>query len=104
MQFHYSVIEMPKINPNEVRKDFDYARRKAENLPISAWKTYTIYPKQVFEKAKTMPVLVNGELKPYDPAKYPRGTTVTLILSIDNQGKITQEVEHEIIYRNNPAA
>lgn len=82
------------------RNDF---LQTAEALPPSAWRTYTIYPQQVIEKAKTMPVLVNGELKPYDPAKYPRGTTVTLILSIDDQGKITQEVKHEIIYRNNPA-
>lgn len=96
------------INIDEYYKNTPDAEKKiqsyAQSLPASAWKTYTIYPQQIVEKAKTMPVLVNGELKPYDPAKYPRGTNLTVILYIDNQGKITEEVKHEIIYRNNPAA
>lgn len=96
------------INLDDYYKNTPEAEKKiqsyAQSLPASAWKTYTIYPQQIVEKAKTRPVLVNGELKPYDPAKYSKGTNLKLILYIDNQGKVTEEIKHEIIYRNNPAA
>lgn len=60
----------------------------AQSLPQSAWRTYTINPKQLLEKGKTMPA--KGM-----PASHWHKTRVVVTLYIDGNGNVSQEIEHK---------
>lgn len=66
-----------------------------QSLPPSAWRTYTINPQQVIEKAKReVPARHPDNIKNYPIGK--NGTIIKLTLYIDGNGNITQEIDHII--------
>ena len=93
LALEYTIINMPD-KPNGIWRSFDEAIIKAQSLPPSAWRTHTIYPKQLLEQGRAMPA--NGE-----PAKnWAHGTKVTVTLYIDGHGNISQEIKHEPIRKD----
>ena len=73
---------------------WEITNKKLQSLPPSAWRTHTIYPKQLLEQGRAMPA--NGE-----PAKnWAHGTKVTVTLYIDGHGNISQEIKHEPIRKD----
>ena len=68
----------------------------AQSLPPpSAWRTYTIYPQQIIDKAKReIPARHPDNVPNYPIGK--NGTTVKLVLHIDEHGNITQKIDHII--------
>ncbi len=85
LKFEYSIINMPH-KPNGVRRDFDEAIIKAQSLPSSAWRTYTIDTKPIMEEARKQ--YLNNALYQRD------GMKVILTLYVDVNGDITQSVEY----------
>lgn len=81
----------------------DISARYIQSLPPSAWRTYTINPKQLLEKGRSMPVYVGFPNEPYaknDPKRFNYGTRVIVTLYVDGNGNISQEIEHKPISRD----
>ena len=84
--------------PVPVNKNiWEATNKKLQSLPPSAWRTHTIYPKQLLEQGRAMPA--KGM-----PASHWHKTSVTISLYIDGNGNISQEIEHEPVKVGNPYA
>lgn len=84
--------------PVPVNKNiWEATNKKLQSLPPSAWRTHTIYPKQLLEQGRAMPA--KGM-----PASHWHKTSVTVTLYIDGNGNISQEIEHEPVKVGNPYA
>ncbi|MBE2893513.1 hypothetical protein [Spirabiliibacterium falconis] len=91
LTIEYAII--PRLQ-NRQADEQSYINQHAQSLPPSAWRTYTIYPKQLLEQGRAMPA--NGS-----PAKtWAHGTKVIITLYIDSNGNISQTIEHEPIRKN----
>ncbi len=85
LKLEYTIINMPH-KPNGVRRDFDEAIIKAQSLPSSAWRTYTIDTKPIMEEARKQ--YLNNAFYQRD------GMKVILTLYVDVNGDVTQSVEY----------
>ena len=84
--------------PVPVNKNiWEATNKKLQSLPPSAWRTHTIYPKQLLEQGRAMPA--KGM-----PASHWHKTSVTISLYIDGNGNISQEIGHEPVKVGNPYA
>ena len=101
LNLKYATINInPDIYYNSLITEAEQDRLRnnyAQSLPPSAWRTYTIYPKQLLEQGRAMPA--KGM-----PASHWHKTRVTISLYIDGNGNISQEIEHEPVKVGNPYA
>lgn len=96
LTINYAIIPWEKDRAWSMGLD-NYIKLQADKLPPSAWRTYTIYPKQLLEQGRAMPA--KGM-----PASHWHKTSVTVTLYIDGNGNISQEIEHEPVKVGNPYA
>ncbi len=94
LALEYTIINMPN-KPNGTWRSFDEAKIKAQSLPPSAWRTYTIYPKQLLEQGTSMPIWDTRYNKVADDQKAKSRVTVTLY--IDGNGKVSQDIERTLV-------
>lgn len=99
LNLKYATINInPDIYYKSLSAEKDRLRNNyAQSLPPSAWRTYTIYPKQLLEQGRAMPA--KGM-----PASHWHKTSVTVTLYIDGNGNISQEIKHEPVKVSNPYA
>lgn len=99
LNLKYATINInPDIYYKSLSAEKDRLRNNyAQSLPPSAWRTHTIYPKQLLEQGRAMPA--KGM-----PASHWHKTSVTVTLYIDGNGNISQEIEHEPVKVGNPYA
>lgn len=96
LTINYAIIPWEKDRAWSMGLD-NYIKLQADKLPPSAWRTYTIYPKQLLEQGRAMPA--KGM-----PASHWHKTRVIVILHIDGNGNISQKIEHEPVKVGNPYA
>lgn len=99
LNLKYATINInPDIYYKSLSAEKDRLRNNyAQSLPPSAWRTHTIYPKQLLEQGRAMPA--KGM-----PASHWHKTSVTVTLYIDGNGNISQEIKHEPVKVGNPYA
>lgn len=83
---HYKNIETRALN-------------YAQSAPASAWKKHTIYPKKLTQQRQHELI---GEQK-LPPIKHD-GSILTITLTIDSQGNVTETLEHKPRPKGNPFA
>ena len=82
--------------PVPVNKNiWEATNKKLQSLPPSAWRTYTIYPKQLLDKGTSMPIWDTRYDKVADDQKAKSRVTVTLY--IDSNGKVSQNIERTLV-------
>lgn len=96
LTINYAIIPWEKDRAWSMGLD-NYIKLQADKLPPSAWRTHTIYPKQLLEQGRAMPA--KGM-----PASHWHKTRVIVILHIDGNGNISQKIEHEPVNVGNPYA
>lgn len=96
LTINYAIIPWEKDRAWSMGLD-NYIKLQADKLPPSAWRTHTIYPKQLLEQGRAMPA--KGM-----PASHWHKTNVTVTLYIDGNGNISQKIEHEPVKVGNPYA
>ena len=96
LTINYAIIPWEKDRAWSMGLD-NYIKLQADKLPPSAWRTHTIYPKQLLEQGRAMPA--KGM-----PASHWHKTRVIVILHIDGNGNISQKIEHEPVKVGNPYA
>lgn len=104
LKLEYAIIPLTKNEIHSAPKERnDIIVARSQSLPQSAWRTYTINPKQLLEKGQAMPVYVGFPNEPYaknDPKRFNYGTRVTVTLYVDGNGNISQEIVHKPISRD----
>lgn len=95
----YAIIPWEKDRAWSMGLD-NYIKLQADKLPPSAWRTYTIYPKQLLEKAQSVP----PSNEPASQKPQHLRTTVTVTLYIDSNGNVSQDIKHEPVKVGNPYA
>lgn len=82
--------------PVPVNKNiWEATNKKLQSLPPSAWRTHTIYPKQLLDKGTSMPIWDTRYDKVADDQKAKSRVTVTLY--IDGNGKVSQNIERTLV-------
>lgn len=99
LNLKYATINInPDIYYNRLIAEAEQDRLRnnyAQSLPPSAWRTYTIYPKQLLDKGTSMPIWDTRYDKVADDQKAKSRVTVTLY--IDSNGKVSQNIERTLV-------
>ena len=94
LTINYAIIPWEKDRAWSMGLD-NYIKLQADKLPPSAWRTYTIYPKQLLDKGTSMPIWDTRYDKVADDQKAKSRVTVTLY--IDGNGKVSQNIERTLV-------
>ena len=97
LNLKYATINInPDIYYKSLSAEKDRLRNNyAQSLPPSAWRTYTIYPKQLLDKGTSMPIWDTRYDKVADDQKAKSRVSVTLY--IDGNGKVSQNIERTLV-------